>query len=538
MGTRSGAEPDRTAGNGARDPLVGTVINGKFHVHSSIARGGMGQIYYATQAPLDRPVALKVVQGDGANEAESQFLKRFLLEASILAKLQHPNVVTLYDYGKIEGAAVERYFIAMEFLDGRTLSERMKGHAVLPAAEVLVLLRQIARGLREAHARGIVHRDLKPSNIILVPEGDGGEHVKIVDFGIGKVLATSDVAEDLTGEGMMVGTPRYMAPEQFEGAASPASDIYSLGTIAYQAITGTLPFHGNSLGEFMVAKFAHPIRRFHEVRPDTDASETLEALVFHCLARRPEERPSMEAFFQHLAACEDELFGTSSPRTAPSGRPHLPPSHSSPSHVRPQPRILQLPEGMTGSSPGFGGVLHATPRPMSTAAHPQAPPARTAPVVLGLAAIVTVVALVTGALWVAHAKRASLAALVTGEAETVATDPVVTEPEDLPPPRPSFPLVVDSVPPGATVLEEGAVLGTTPIELTIDPDTVEEGPRTFVVQKDGFTEATLVQGRSEAPVRSVVALAPLAAEPVKPRPAGGGRSSGSRPSHGDIRLTR
>src|SRR4051812_19393381 len=173
-----------SASDARRDPLIGAVVNGKYRVQSAIARGGMGRIYYATQVPLDRPVALKVVQGDGDHEHESQFLKRFLQEASILAKLQHPNVVTLFDYGKVEGSHVEQYFIAMEFLAGETLTNRLKSRPRLSAAETLILGRQIVRGLREAHKRGIIHRDLKPSNIILVPEGDGSEIVKLVDFGI------------------------------------------------------------------------------------------------------------------------------------------------------------------------------------------------------------------------------------------------------------------------------------------------------------------------------------------------------------------
>src|SRR5262245_4888375 len=119
----------------ASDPLVGTLINGKFRVDRAIARGGMGRIYYGTQAPLDRPVALKIVKADSIDEEESQFLKRFLLEASILAKLQHPNVVTLFDYGLIEGAPVEMYFIAMEYLNGETLTERLRSRGALPAHE-------------------------------------------------------------------------------------------------------------------------------------------------------------------------------------------------------------------------------------------------------------------------------------------------------------------------------------------------------------------------------------------------------------------
>ncbi len=304
------------------DPLVGTLVNAKYRVKSAIARGGMGRIYYATQEPLDRPVALKVVQADGDNEDESQFLKRFLQEASILAKLQHPNVVTLFDYGQIEGSKVEKFFIAMEFLAGETLLHRFKTRGRLEIGATLVMGRQIMRGLREAHKRGIVHRDLKPSNIIIVPEGDGPEIVKLVDFGIGKVLGRPGDAQDLTQDGVFVGTPRYMAPEQFEGTASPASDLYALGTIMFQAITGQLPFSGSTMSEFMVAKLARAVPTMREVAPDVQVPSSVESLVMHLLARRPEDRPSMEVLHAHFMACDEEVFGTPHGRRGNSSGPH------------------------------------------------------------------------------------------------------------------------------------------------------------------------------------------------------------------------
>src|SRR5262249_19756583 len=151
---------------------------------------------------------------------------------------QHPNVVTLFDYGQIEGVTAEVYFIAMEYLNGQTLSERLRQEGAFATFDVLTLLRQIARGLREAHRNGILHRDLKPSNIVIVPDPDG-EIVKLVDFGIGKIERSG---EDLTQDGVVVGTPKYMAPEQFEGHSSPASDVYALGTIVYQLLAGALPY--------------------------------------------------------------------------------------------------------------------------------------------------------------------------------------------------------------------------------------------------------------------------------------------------------
>ncbi len=548
----------------ASEPLVGTVINGKYHIHRAIARGGMGQIYYATQAPLDRPVALKVVESDGAKEDDSQFLKRFLQEASILAKLQHPNVVTLFDYGQVESSSVERYFIAMEFLNGETLAKRLTDRGTLPGGEALVLFRQIARGLREAHARGVVHRDLKPSNIILVPEGDGAEIVKIVDFGIGKVLATQDEGQDLTREGMMVGTPRYMAPEQFEAAAYPATDIYSLGTIIYQALAGNLPFTGKTVAEMMVAKFAQQAPRIRDVNPRAELTDGLEALIFQCLARKPTDRPTMEALFAQLAAVEDEVFGVSGarsipgrsgaypfpprsvpqPATAPHSSGSMPPSAALSGTTGP---IFRVPEPAVSSPQNVTHLLQMTPRPMArSAAPPPSSPSRawgsTAIVVV---AILGLTALAGGAAWRAHTRNA-----VAAEAGDTPPEPegVPATEETAQIPTGAFELLLDSSPSGAIVLEGEREIGVTPVRLSIPKASVEKAPRTFVLRKEGFAPATLSQGLSDRPVRSVVPLATDPEGPVKsPHKTPGGRPSGaSNPgntqsgakSNGDIRLSR
>jgi eukaryotic-like serine/threonine-protein kinase len=537
---------------GSRDPLVGTVINGKFHVERSIARGGMGRIYYGTQAPLDRPVALKIVKADSVNEDESQFFKRFLLEASILAKLQHPNVVTLFDYGRIEGAPVEMYFIAMEFLNGETLAERLRDLGALATFEALILFRQIARGLREAHSRGILHRDLKPSNIVIVPEADG-EIVKLVDFGIGKLERSG---EDLTRDGVLVGTPKYMAPEQFEGASSPASDVYSLGIIFYQLLTGALPFTGNTMAEVMIAKLSHPILPIRDVNPICDATENVERLVYKMLARLPEERATLEEVFFQLAACEAEVFGAS----GPSG-PHLPMTGSGPSlfgsgsgsrpvmgfpaSSRPHsigalkvPYTIVAPgQVMSGATPKPGNPISGmTPRPMSTSSFPLVASSKPG---LRLAVIVALVlSLASAAVTLFFVK----------------TRPSGTNPDTLavasasPAARPaaptSFVLRIKSSPSGASVTEDGHDLGVTPVVVTIERASVASGPRLFEVKKEGHAPITLTQGPADADLEMVVSLAPETAHTVKSPPPHVGKpagTSGKPPANtqpDDIRLRR
>ncbi|HEY8077981.1 MAG TPA: serine/threonine-protein kinase [Labilithrix sp.] len=509
------------------DPLLGTVINGKFRILRSIARGGMGRIYYATQVPFERPVALKVVQADTVNEEESQFLKRFLQEASILAKLQHPNVVMLFDYGRIEPSKVERYFIAMEYLAGETLGSRFKSHGPMPTRDVLVLTRQILRGLREAHKIGIVHRDLKPSNIILVPDGDG-EIVKLVDFGIGKVIHKGELAQDLTQEGVMVGTPRYMAPEQFDGAASTASDLYALGTILYQALAGQLPFRGSTLGEFMVAKLTHPIPRLREVQPICDAPESLEALVFALLARAPQDRPPLDVVFSQLSQIEEEVFGTphSLRRGSISGSSPVLAPPSSRSAVQQSQRLL-VPYTVVGSiPPSVPPMLGVTPRPMATTHRPPPTGGR------GLAAAVMVllgVALVgfAGVAW--WAKARSDARLASAASATISAPPAISSGPAAASP---FVLTIDSTPPGATVTEDDRTIGETPVQIPIDHESVASGMRTFVVKKDGFLASNVQQGESQANVKSVVALAPDPSTHVKSHPGatkqGGGATTAGK----------
>lgn len=556
----SAGDAEDSGSNSRRDPLIGTVVNGKYKVHSAIARGGMGRIYYATQVPLDRPVALKVVQGDGEQEHESQFLKRFLQEASILAKLQHPNVVTLFDYGPVEGAHVEQFFIAMEFLAGETLTHRFKTKGRMTAAETLVLGRQIVRGLREAHKRGIVHRDLKPSNIILVPEGDGMEIVKLVDFGIGKVMNRPGDAQDLTQDGVFVGTPRYMAPEQFEGTAYPASDLYALGTIMFQALAGRLPFDGNNMAELMVAKLARPVPSLREMAPDVDAPQSLVALIHHLLARNHGERPTMEELVNQFAHCEEEVFGlqANSMRLSGTGgswpksaQPPLsgPLSQSYPGQSTPNPHLMM---GQSGVNMSLGGppsgpssnpipshsrvpptmvapipnIAQMTPRPMEAPAMPHAPaPSQGGKGFVIMAAVLGVLLLLgIGAWW------------KTSHTPPMQTD-LGTSPSAVPSPTPSatpsttpaatstsFVLQIDSAPSGAAVYEGDTSLGNTPLSITLDRSSVTASPRTFTLKREGFIPTQVSQGpTTEATVHNLVALAPDGAAKKPPaKPTGGG----------------
>ena len=542
------------------DPLIGTLVNGKFRIERAIARGGMGRIYYGIQAPLDRPVAVKVVKADGVNEEDSQFLKRFLLEASILAKLQHPNIVTLFDYGRIENHPTnqETYFIAMEFLNGETLSDRLRDVGSLTSYETLPLFRQMLRGLREAHARGIIHRDLKPSNIIIVPEADG-EIVKLVDFGIGKV---SSEGNDLTRDGILVGTPKYMAPEQFDGSASPASDVYALGTIIYQLLVGDVPFNGSNMAEFMMAKLTQPVPAMKALNPICDSSELLEHLVYGMLQRRPNDRPTLEQVFDHLARCEEEVFGSGAARISGASGSRPIATGNTPPSMRQQsigalrvPYTIVQPMPMPGAPPSspsgvaalnaYNAITNATQGAMSRSQIPAAPqPQRTFPLAALLAICFGLASVGGTAIYFARARK--IAAANTAMSSVPSAMPLPSA-SAATPENDSFVLHLDSAPTGATVMEDGVALGSTPLDIRLDRGALKSGPRSFQLKKDGFVTATYNQGTADARVDEVVTLATDTGKPGKTPhvaatgklPSGGGKPT--PPSGGgdsDIRLKR
>ena len=269
------------------DPLIGRVINDRFKVLSIIARGGMGKVYRAEQAPLGRIVALKVLQPNYNGENDPEFHKRFFLEASIVSKLTHPNTVTLYDYGQ---SSDNVYFMAMEYLEGRTLHRLLREDAPLEVGRALHILVQACRALREAHGHGVIHRDLKPANLYLVRHDDDPDFVKVLDFGLLK--RTDETPEEaLTQTGLFMGSPKYMAPEQIRGErVSPATDIYSLGVILYEMLTGKVPFERASSVNLLMAHVSDPVPSIVEANPLVQVPAAVEEIVYRCLAKRSDER--------------------------------------------------------------------------------------------------------------------------------------------------------------------------------------------------------------------------------------------------------
>ena len=277
-----------TTGSGeALDPLLGQTINDRYKIVSLIARGGMGKVYKAEQSALGRVCALKILSPNHDGTRDPEFHKRFSLEASTAARLSHPNTVTIFDYGKDE--ANEVYYIAMEFLDGRTLHRAIHEEGSIPEARASHIAQQICRSVHEAHALGVVHRDLKPGNVLLCERGEETDFVKVLDFGL--VKDVTGKGQDLTQTGVFMGSPKYMAPEQVtSGEISARTDVYAVGIILYEMLCGKPPFEKRQSMSTLVAHVNDAPPPLAARNPGASISPAIEAVVMCCLEKSPDKR--------------------------------------------------------------------------------------------------------------------------------------------------------------------------------------------------------------------------------------------------------
>jgi serine/threonine protein kinase len=262
-------------------------IAGRFRIEREIGTGGMGAVYLATHLDLERPVAVKIIRREFAGDAD--VADRFLREARTMAKLRHPNAAMIFDAGNLPDG---RHFIVMEFVEGETLSQALAREGRFTFSKAVGIATQICDVLEEAHRIGIVHRDLKPSNILLGKRG-----VCVLDFGVAKVLASSaesTATHASTGSGQLVGTPRYMSPEQCLGQRVGArSDLYSLGVLVYEMLAGRPPFVDPLQSALLVKQATAPAPPLPRLRQDIPRSLAL--AVHSLLAKRPEDRPRTAA---------------------------------------------------------------------------------------------------------------------------------------------------------------------------------------------------------------------------------------------------
>ena len=259
------------------------VVAGKFRLNRLLGRGGMGSVWYATHLALDIPCAVKFIEGDFAAVPEMQ--ARFQREAKAAAALRSPHVVQILDHDIWEGMP----FIAMELLDGEELSKRITRMGKIPPGELNAIMSQVCRALTKAHGQGIIHRDLKPDNIFLVRDDDR-EIAKVLDFGIAKNKnANLDIGSS-TKTGAMLGTPYYMSPEQAQGnkQVDARSDLWALGVIAFECLTGQRPFESDALGDLLMQIMVKPLPRASEIVPELP--HNFDAWFHKACARDPKDR--------------------------------------------------------------------------------------------------------------------------------------------------------------------------------------------------------------------------------------------------------
>ena len=436
-----------------RDPILGTTIDGRYHVESVLGEGGMGVVYAARHAIIDKRVAVKVLRKEAA--ADEASAERFLAEAKAASKIGQQHIVDITDFGVLSGGYA--YFV-MEFLDGPTLGKLMATCGPLPPARVVAIAAQVCKGLNAAHAKGIVHRDLKPENVFVLERDGVADFVKIVDFGIARDKSST---KRLTVAGMVMGTPEYMAPEQASGQETdPRVDQYSLGCIVYEMLTGRTPFRGENPMQTLSKHVFDPLVPPSQARPDLVIPSSLEAIVVRSLDKRREARfPDLDAMMRALLAIEPSLRGIEVPlsaRPAVSAASSVSPSDASllGPIIRRRRRAMWVAAiaAVTGTSAVATLALRSFVRPPAQAAARPIPPVSAPPVVPPVGTIV------------APAVRPAPAPATSGE---------------------SVKLSLSSQPSGAAVFLDDELLGSTPFSAA----RARSGqPLSLVFRKTGFKD--------------------------------------------------
>jgi serine/threonine-protein kinase len=272
--------------------LVGSIVADKFHIEKKLGEGGMGTVYLAEHVKMRRKSAIKVMAPTMASDPEA--IARFNREAANAARINHPNVCQIYDFGETKDGTI---FLAMEFIEGESLSDLLQRDGRLSLERAAGIVRQTGAALQVAHDEGIVHRDLKPDNIMLTSARDGSDVVKVVDFGIAKAM-TGEEGQKVTKTGLVVGTPEYMSPEQLSGdVLDGRSDIYSLALVLFRSVTGSLPFQAESAQETMVKRLTDAPLKLAQVAPDAQWPPRLQGVMDRALERMPADRYASAAMF-------------------------------------------------------------------------------------------------------------------------------------------------------------------------------------------------------------------------------------------------
>lgn len=330
-----------------KDSMIGRTIAGRYEVIGLLGKGGMGAVYKARQPAVQRMIALKVLLQEFAEN--ETVIRRFHQEALAASRLEHPNTIRVYDFGQTDDGIL---FIAMEYLRGQSLAQAQARGTGMSAKRVVYIMHQVCKSLAEAHKAGIIHRDLKPDNIFLVDIEGERDFAKVLDFGVAKLKEFEGNEGTLTQAGMIFGTPKYMSPEQARsGALDARSDVYALGVILYEMITGRAPFVGENPLAILIAHVNEPPPAFLDVNENVDVPPALEAVVFKALAKNREHRhANVDELLRELEAVDKLLDGASYESVASALPGMLPGADGSPSMVGP----AILPQGSDETQGGVG----------------------------------------------------------------------------------------------------------------------------------------------------------------------------------------
>ncbi len=362
------------------DPFIGKKIKGNFLIESKLGEGGMGVVYKATQLSLDKPVAVKVLHKH-LFSADKSIALRFQREAKSASKIEHPNCINIIDFGQIEDEG--SLFIAMEFIHGRPLTDIIQEEFPLERKRIAKILAQVCSVLAEAHSKGIVHRDMKPDNIMIIDRPEEPDFVKVLDFGIAKLMDRQ--GPKLTMDGMVCGTPEYMAPEQAMGKDLDArADIYAVGCILYEMLTQHVPFEDDSYQVILTSHVRDMPMTPSQRRPDLQIDPELEAICMKALQKDPaarfqdcvEMKHAFEAVLEHD---KPQTASASAPPAAPKGGTAMwtagstPPGMAAPGSVA---TGAATPSQQPPQTPNATMAMQ-TPQPSSPPPQPQTPPAPT-----------------------------------------------------------------------------------------------------------------------------------------------------------------
>ena len=489
------------------DEYLGAVL-GSYRVIELLGKGGMGYVYRAEHMKLGREVAIKLLRGDYAMRRDA--VARFFQEARTVNRVRHRNIVDVTDFVELDDGTT---FIIMELLTGTSLGAWAQSGVDLPRA--LAVLVQICDGLGAAHQVGVVHRDLKPDNVIVVPTSDGAELVKLLDFGVAKLLNRDD--EDVgfqTAAGSVIGTPAYMSPEQAGGMLVDArSDIYSLGAIMYELFCGQPMFRGRSFGEYVRKHLTEMPIPPRQTPGGAGLDPQLEAVILKSLEKDPGQR------FSHIVELRDALLRLL------GGMDAYPPGQATGSGMRPQGTQLLAPPYASQQSQLSHHSHHSSAHPPYSpisAPYSYAPAGRTAVPWRAWAAggTVAVVLGVATAVWYAGRGTPSPDPASAQPVAPLTVQPAVPPSEPPAPRAQPFEVRFDSLPSaGVFAAGRSVELCRTPCALNIDPS--DGGPtdrRGFVVKREGYTDGTVTIDLAGSKREFHVTLEPTAAPPAQPPP--------------------